>query len=140
MELRGVGSAPSRALRMRHPAHPRELRAIRRRVERWAAGIGMSENALVDLQIAVGEAVANGVEHAYRNRQPGTLEIDLDVCGGVVVVQVVDHGRWRAVPPVRGYRGHGLDVIERLGRHLHVLPMDTGTLVCFEVPLNGASG
>ena len=47
------------------PAQPRQLRVMRRAVERWAAAVGLSDEVLDDLQYALGEAAANAVEHAY---------------------------------------------------------------------------
>lgn len=126
-----------RRLRLCHRAEAGELRSIRRRVERWAHGWGMPDDALVDLQLALGEAVANGVEHAYRAAEEvGTVEVDLEVfTGRMVLVRVADHGRWRPAPQQPGHRGRGLVMIERLARRVQVDRTPGGTEVCFEIPL-----
>lgn len=127
--------AGDRRLRLCHRAEPAELRSIRRRVEQWARGWGMPDDALVDLQLALGEAVANGVEHAYRNAESGTVEVDLDVLGArVVTVRVADHGVWRPAPDHVGHRGRGLMMIERLAGHVQVERTSGGTAVWFEIP------
>ncbi len=131
-----------RPLRLRHRAVPEELRAIRRRVERWAGLWDLPVDTVVDLQLALGEAVANGVEHAYPADRPGTVEVELEVRGAggtdpVVVVRVADHGRWRPAPERAGHRGRGLLMINRLARLVEVRPSAHGTRVCFEIPLAG---
>ncbi len=126
-----------RPLRLRHRAEPGELRAIRRRVEHWAEAAGLSDDMVLDLQLALGEAVANGVEHAYRDGDAGVVTVNLDLGGGLrpaVTVRVIDNGRWRAVPDIPGYRGRGLAMIERLARGVRVLCTARGTEVRFEIP------
>lgn len=116
---------------------PAELRAIRRRVEGWAQEAGLPDGMVVDLQLALGEAVANGVEHAYREEQVGDVAVALDLHAGpepAVLVRVSDHGRWRPVPDEPGHRGRGLLMIERLARRVRVLCTPRGTEVLFEIP------
>jgi anti-sigma regulatory factor (Ser/Thr protein kinase) len=97
---------------------------------------------VIDLQLAVGEAVSNGVEHAYREdaAELPTVEVDLELRSRgaleVVAVTVIDHGRWRPVPGLPGYRGRGLALIERLSRQFQLSTSVHGTRVCFEIPLH----
>lgn len=128
-------------LRLCHSAHPAELRWIRRYVAAWADQHALPEHVLIDLQLAVGEAVANAVEHAYRDTEPGTVDVGAEIrCTPgrdlVVAVRVTDHGSWRPVPLVRGYRGRGLMVIERLARRVVVSGSRLGTEICFEIPVH----
>lgn len=130
----------TRPLRLCYPAEPAELHRIREDVRWWAEQNEVPDAALVDLQLTLGEAVANGVEHAYRDGDPGTVDVDLEIRvdgsrGGVVAVRVVDHGRWRPVPLVSGYRGRGLIMINRLAEQVVVSATRFGTQVCFEIPL-----
>lgn len=128
-----------RPLRLLHRADPEELRAIRRRVDDWAEVAGLSDDMLLDLQLALGEAVANGVEHAYRDAVPGAVVVDLHLGSGPepsVSVRVIDHGRWRTVPDAPGYRGRGLLMIEGLARRVKVLCTPRGTEVRFEIPFS----
>lgn len=113
---------------------------IRRRVEHWALVWDLPAATLIDLQLALGEAAANGVEHAYPDGRTGTVEVELDIrhvdrTSSVIMVRVTDRGRWRPVPTHPGYRGRGLMMIERLARHVEVLRSAHGTEVCFEIPL-----
>lgn len=126
----------SAVLRLIRPAHAVELRSIRRAVEQWAERSGVHEDVLMDLQLALGEAVTNGIEHAYAGDEPGTVEIELRLRDRIAIfVRVLDHGRWRPMPAMNGYRGRGLQMIERLAGQVTVLADGTGTEVCFEIPL-----
>jgi len=129
-------------LRLDRPADPAELRTIRTRVTAWAHAQALPEDVLTDLQLAVGEAVANGVEHAYANGELGTVEVELTIRttaqrASAVRVRVVDHGHWRPMPAGAGYRGRGLTLIGRLADGLQVVATRSGTQVCFEVPIPG---
>lgn len=114
-----------------------ELHRIRNHVGSWADRHALPEDVVIDLQLALGEAVANGVEHAYTGARPGTVDVEVQLRQDVapaVLVRVSDHGRWRA-PMGNGYRGRGLSVIERLARRVEVSRTRTGTEICFEIPL-----
>jgi anti-sigma regulatory factor (Ser/Thr protein kinase) len=134
-----------RRLWLRHHARAAELRTIRSRIAAWAGQQRLPEDVVIDLQLAVGEAVSNGVEHAYLHagsEAPDvvpTVEVELEVLANeplpVVAVTVTDHGRWRPAPERPGYRGRGLTVIGRLSQRLRVVSSRQGTRVCFEVPL-----
>jgi PAS domain S-box-containing protein len=124
-------------LRAHHPARPEQLTAIRREVNRWAGATGLHPDHTEDLQLALGEALANAVEHAYRDDEAGALDYTLQLHpdDGGVRATVTDHGRWRPPPADRGYRGRGLQVIRALGRDVtieHAGP-DAGTAVAFTV-------
>jgi anti-sigma regulatory factor (Ser/Thr protein kinase) len=135
-----------RRLWLRHHARAAELRTIRSRIAQWAGQQRLPEDAVIDLQLAVGEAVSNGVEHAYLHAGPEdpdvvpTVEVELELLASeplpVVAVMVTDHGRWRPAPDRPGYRGRGLTLIEQLSQRLQVLSSGQGTRVCFEVPLH----
>jgi anti-sigma regulatory factor (Ser/Thr protein kinase) len=142
---------PDGSLQLSRPAHPAQLGYIRARVQRWARQHRLPEEVLIDLQLALGEAVANGVEHAYADMATGTVDVEVrlwrtppgtrpdgDVTdpdpppGGTISVRVADHGRWR--PPERSrHRGRGMLVIERLARHAKIVRSREGTRVCFEI-------
>lgn len=126
----------STPLRLTRPARATELRSIRCAVEQWAELSGVPADVVVDLQLALGEAVANGIEHAYGCGEPGTVEIELQLRNRTgIVVRVVDHGRWRPIPAAAGHRGRGLQMIEQIAGEMVVLADGSGTEVCFEIPL-----
>lgn len=124
---------------MSHPAEPSQLRALRRRVARWAQEHRLPASTVNDLQLALGEAVSNGIEHAYPTTPVGTVEVDLEVRAAeddpVVAVQVSDHGHWRPIPFVKGDRGRGLAMIDELSLDLRIATTERGTQVSFAVPI-----
>ncbi|MCO1654608.1 SpoIIE family protein phosphatase [Pseudonocardia humida] len=122
------------ALRARHEARADELTGIRRDVDRWAGASGLHPDHVEDLQLALGEALANAVEHAYPDGAAGTVDYTLQLgTDRAVRATVTDHGRWRPPPADRGYRGRGVEVIRALGRDVtidHAGP-GPGTAVAF---------
>lgn len=133
---RGTRRTAPRELRLTLPATPEQLRPMRAALDRWATSVGLAEATVADLQLAVGEAVANAVEHAYRGGPPGTVDVSLAVgplSGGGVAVRVADAGSWRRPLPDAGHRGRGLAMIRALGRNVDVRRGPLGTVVTFEV-------
>jgi len=117
------------------PAVPASLPGVRRRLGGWLAGLGMGEQDRVGVMVAVGEACANAVEHAYRGQEPGrmylTAAVDVD---GVLTVSVRDEGTWR--PPDRdpGDRGRGLLIMRQMVDGV-VLEEEHGTRVTLSMRL-----
>jgi anti-anti-sigma factor len=117
------------------PAVPSSLPAVRRRLGGWLAGLGMGEQDRVGVMVAVGEACANSVEHAYRGQEPGRMYVrawvDVD---GVLTVSVRDEGTWR--PPDRdpGDRGRGLLIMRQMVDRV-VLEEEHGTTVTLSMRL-----
>jgi anti-anti-sigma factor len=130
------------------PADPARLRGVRRTVTAWARAAGLGEDALDDLQLALGEALANAVEHAYATRGgEGRCEYRLGrTADGSIDVCVRDEGVWRPAPADRGYRGRGLELISALAAEVEVArtPDDagadgSGTTVRFRFVPEGAA-
>ncbi|MGY1640237.1 SpoIIE family protein phosphatase [Geodermatophilus sp. SYSU D00703] len=118
------------------PADPGRLSAVRRRVTAWTRAAGLPEETAEDLQLALGEALANAVEHAYTGGAEGrcSYRVARDPDGGVQV-EVRDTGVWRPPPEDRGYRGRGLELISALAADVEVRHGEgAGTTVRFRVP------
>ncbi|MGY1811003.1 SpoIIE family protein phosphatase [Blastococcus sp. SYSU D00669] len=129
-------------LEARLPADPARLARVRRAVQAWAGEAGLSEDTTEDLQLALGEAVANAVEHAYRDAVPGECAYRVAWApGGAVDVRVRDFGTWRPVPDDPGFRGRGLLLIRRLADDVVVEPTPGGgTTVSFRILPRTAAG
>ncbi|OLT00385.1 hypothetical protein BJF90_35510 [Pseudonocardia sp. CNS-004] len=127
-------------LRLVLPAEAQVLRELRAAVLAWAAAGAIDDDDVYDLQLAVGEAAANAVEHAYRDRAPGPMSVELTRDpDGVIEARVRDEGSWRPIPDDKGYRGRGLELIRDVsgGMRLHHGPQ--GTEVRFRVALSGSA-
>jgi serine/threonine-protein kinase RsbW len=80
------------------PADSEQLAVIRRELTQWLAPLGLTEEETADVVLAVDEAVANAVRHAYGPNEDGAVELTLWTEPGTLSIEVVDHGSWR--PPV----------------------------------------
>jgi anti-anti-sigma factor len=126
-------------LRLVLPAQAPVLRELRAAVLAWAEAGGVGEDAVYDLQLAVGEAAANAVEHAYRDRAPGTMSVELEQGpDGGVEAHVRDEGSWRPAPEDKGYRGRGLELIRDVSSRMRLHHGPDGTDVRFTLPATGA--
>jgi PAS domain S-box-containing protein len=97
-------------LRLHFPADPVNLRSVRDDVRAWLDVLGFDADQSDDVVLAVNEAVANAVEHAYADGPAGSVWVDGHVEGGEAVVVVRDEGEWR--PPVPSTtRGRGLPMM-----------------------------
>ncbi|SEQ91105.1 anti-anti-sigma factor [Lentzea xinjiangensis] len=121
-------------LHLRVPAAATELSALRRTATTWAETVGLSEDSVYDLELALGEAAANVVDHAYPSGG-GTFETALESTGHGVRVTVADQGRWRPAPADKGHRGRGLEMIRALSDSHDLVVGESGTTITFHVPV-----
>lgn len=92
------------------PADPRQLVIIRRELAGWLAPLNLTADEVDGIVLAVDEAAANAVSHAYGEGESGVVELTLWTEGAALCIEIVDHGHWRppAERPVTGGRGIGL--------------------------------
>jgi anti-anti-sigma factor len=135
-------------LHQRLPAVPGSIPVLRRAAARWARDAALSDEHLYDVQLVLGEAASNAVEHAYPSvpeRAPDPAvdqagpgpEFEYSVtyrAGGAVEVTVRDFGCWRTPDSDPGWRGRGLALIHGLAREVHVEPTAAGTTITATVP------
>jgi GAF domain-containing protein/anti-sigma regulatory factor (Ser/Thr protein kinase) len=109
------------------PAEAGALRLLRQSLRRWLDKWGADADEIYDITVAVQEASANAVEHAYA---PGSaaFEVDARHDDGVITVVVKDRGQWR---DARGgvQRGRGLPMMRSLMETVDVEQDDHGTTV-----------
>ena len=75
------------------PAAPGTVGTIRNGVRDFARARGGSDALLVDLALAVTEAVTNSVVHAFIDREPGIVRTHIQAAADELVVVVTDNGR-----------------------------------------------
>jgi GAF domain-containing protein/anti-sigma regulatory factor (Ser/Thr protein kinase) len=119
------------------PAEANALRVLRQSLRRWLGKWGADADEIYDITVAVQEASANAVEHAYA---PGSaaFEVDARHDDGVITVVVHDRGQWREA---RGgeRRGRGLPMMESLMETVDVERSEQGTTVRLRRTLKRAS-
>lgn len=88
------------------PADPRQLAIIRRELADWLAPLSLTSHEIDDIVLAVDEAAANAVCHAYGPGESGVVELTLwtersategPTSESTLYIEVVDHGQWQ--PP-----------------------------------------
>ena len=126
LAVRIADDGPGASLDLELPAVPSSLARIRTSLRRWLAGVDATESAVHDMLVAVGEATANAVEHAY-GPTGGTISVKIELDGLEVVVRVSDTGQWRS-PRGQG-RGRGTLIMETTTDDFHVERGPTGTEV-----------
>ena len=103
----------------RLPADPTRLAARAPGRRRLGPGApGCRGDSAEDLQLALGEALANAVEHAYPGAGPGECawSVARDRDGGVRVVRRGPRAPGGRRRPTAGHRGRGLELIARAAR------------------------
>jgi anti-sigma regulatory factor (Ser/Thr protein kinase) len=105
-------------------AEPKALADVRRIVRRWLRERGADADDVNEITLAVGEACANAIEHAY-SPGPAWFELDAVESDGEVTITVRDTGRWRR--PRGENRGRGLRIIEAAMGDVELTPTSAGT-------------
>ncbi|MBV8580275.1 MAG: SpoIIE family protein phosphatase [Candidatus Eremiobacteraeota bacterium] len=108
-------------------AIPLAVPLVRRSLERFALRIGLDDDRRFSLITAVGEAVANAVEHAYLGL-PGLVRVQASASGEALVVVIEDEGKWKPAQR-RDERGRGLPLMRALVDGVEIRTHQTRTEV-----------
>jgi anti-sigma regulatory factor (Ser/Thr protein kinase) len=106
-------------LRARYRGTARSVRDARNAVVEYARLCGFPSRVTVDIALAVGEALANAVEHG--NKDAGFIELACRFEGGTLIIEVQDGGTGFDVERVvrrqrepHSVRGFGITIMESL--------------------------
>ncbi len=102
------------------------LTDVRRALRRWLRLHVADEQDSREIVLAVSEACANAVEHAY-SPAPAHFELTARQIGDRLSFVVRDEGAWRE--PRGDHRGRGLKVVAAAMDELEMKPSDSGTEV-----------
>src|SRR3712207_4693122 len=104
------------------PAVPENVAGMRHEVVALAARNGASEAVQTDIALAVGEACANVVVHAYPPGDVGPLIVHAQrsKSGGELVITVIDQGQGMTPRPDSPGLGLGLPLIANLAERLEI--------------------
>jgi serine/threonine-protein kinase RsbW len=126
------------------PADPEQLVLIRRELTSWLAPLQLSETEVADVVLAVDEAAANAVRHAYGPDESGAVELTLWTEPGTLSIEVVDHGQWRppASPPPPGpaTSGRGIPLMNQMSEAVLIHFDERGSRVLLRHRIPGGDG
>ena len=114
------------------PAAPASVGAARRLMRRFAGDLGVDVDAI---ELAVSEAVANAVVHAYEGPD-GTVEVRAVAAPYELRIVIRDHGGGIR-PGAPGGAGFGLAIIHRLAQHVDVDDTGGGVTLRMTFPRGG---
>ncbi len=119
------------------PGRPDELRGLRAAMREWMDARAVAEPVRDALLLAVGEACANAVEHAYHYGGSGDVHVDIaeEVDRSFAVI-VRDFGRFRTDPAGSDDRGRGTDIMRKLATDFSRHSTPSGTTVRFRLPMD----
>jgi anti-sigma regulatory factor (Ser/Thr protein kinase) len=118
------------------PAEADQLATVRHLIRRWVTAKGGTDDDCAAFAIAVTEACANSVEHAYG---PGDATIDLraELTDAEATVTIRDRGGWRE--PRGGDRGRGIPVMKEFMDDVDIESGEQGTTVAMRRRIGGKS-
>jgi anti-sigma regulatory factor (Ser/Thr protein kinase) len=111
------------------------LASVRRVLRRWLVDRGAGAIELTEIMLAVNEACANAIEHAYAPG-PATFDVSATVKDRQLAVTVRDTGSWR--PPRGTDRGRGLSIIDAAMDEVEVNRRERGTEIIMRRRLSGS--
>jgi len=113
------------------PAVPASLETAEQAVGDWLAGLRSSIEDGVGMVLAVREAIANAIQHAFVGTRAGSVMVEATLLAdGVLVCSVSDDGCWLpAESSMRGRRARGLGLMARLSDHMLIHREHDGTVI-----------
>ena len=103
---------------------PHELVRVRGLLRRWLTESDASEDDVAAITLAVSEACANAIEHAYG---PGDARIEIVAArdSDAATIEIRDRGRWRE--PRGASRGRGIPLMREFMDEVEIEATDSGT-------------
>jgi serine/threonine-protein kinase RsbW len=121
-------------LKLSLPARSENLKTVRHAVSEFAASLGVAEETLVDLRLAVNEACSNVVRHAYVGEE-GEMEVEARPIGGCLLVTVQDQGHGFSGTSSDPGAGLGLQVATAVSGSFAIQQNAPGTEVRLVFPI-----
>ncbi|ODR07059.1 histidine kinase [Mycobacterium sherrisii] len=117
-------------LSMNFEADVEHLAPSRAALRGWLTRVGVGPGQIQDVLTAAGEAVANAIEHGYRDHAEGTVSLRATAVVDALQVTVIDSGTWKQPRTVPGIsRGRGITLMRGLVEDLMIHSSEAGTTV-----------
>lgn len=118
------------------PACPENVGVVRHILGGVAEAMALDDELLDDIRLAVSEACANVVIHAYAGQPAGLMDVEVHAFSGDLQVSVRDHGAGMAPRTNSPGLGVGLPLMASLASSMELLsPPGGGTEVRMRFPL-----
>ena len=117
------------------PATVESVALARRAVRSFAAGLDVD---LDGMTLAVSEAVANVVAHAYDEDAVGVIELSGSASPFEVAIVVRDRGHGLAAAGASRGAGFGIEIIRRLAQHVALEDSTSGVALTMRFRRGGA--
>ena len=117
------------------PADPAQLATIRHEMANWLTPLRLTDEETADVVLAVDEAAANAVLHAYGPEESGAVELTLWTEPGpgtddaTLSIEIVDHGQWRPPGEPRISGGRGISMMSNVVESVLIHYDDRGSRV-----------
>ncbi len=118
-------------------ALPLAVPILRRSLAHYLTLQHVGEDDRYAILLAVGEAAANAVEHAYLH-EPGLVCVRAERDGESIVIDVNDGGRWKPVER-RDERGRGIKIMRALMDRIEIRTMQAETNIRLTINLPTAA-
>jgi PAS domain S-box-containing protein len=117
-------------LEMKFTADANHLAPSRAALRSWLTQAGVDPDQILDVLIASGEALANAIEHGYRDRPEGIVSLHATALVDRLQVTVADSGAWKVPHKAADTnRGRGIALIRGLMEDVAIHSNDAGTTV-----------
>ncbi len=120
---------PQGPLKIETDATADRLHDIRHAIADWLRADEIDQELIADVVLAVDEACANSIEHAYRDTAPGPLCVEAKIRSGRLHIRIVDRGCWKAPSTAPTFRGRGLPLIKAVSAEVDFDGTEVGTTV-----------
>jgi anti-sigma regulatory factor (Ser/Thr protein kinase) len=117
------------------PATRESVAVARGALRRFATGLDVDLDGVL---LAVSEAVANAVTHAYAEEAGGPVELEAAASPFELTVVVRDHGRGLEADHGTAGAGFGLRIIRRVAQHVELTDTPDGVAVTMGFRRGGA--
>jgi anti-sigma regulatory factor (Ser/Thr protein kinase) len=119
------------------PSRSAYVGVVRLALSALGRSAGLDEDVVDDLKIAVSEACANAVLHAYIGCERGRFDVEARRQDDLLHVHVRDYGTGMRPNPDSPGLGMGLSIIGAIAARLEVIPREPGTEVAMAFHLDG---
>jgi serine/threonine-protein kinase RsbW len=107
-------------VRLSLPARPENVAVIRHMLGAFAEALRLPPALVEDMRLAITEACTNVVRHAYRDAEPGMIDVMIRPVGDRLELIVADHGSGMGAGPDLSGPGLGLPMIAALADNVEI--------------------